>query len=36
MLAYKVDLETKQQGQTWLLSPYLYSLQQIASELKLP
>jgi len=21
-----VDLETKQQGQTWLLPPYLYSL----------
>lgn len=28
-----VDLETKQQGQTWLLPPYLYSLRQIASEL---
>jgi DNA-binding transcriptional regulator YhcF (GntR family) len=28
-----VDLETKQQGQTWLLAPYLYSLRQIANEL---
>lgn len=28
-----VDLETKQQGQTWLLPPYSYSLRQIASEL---
>jgi transposase-like protein len=28
-----VDLETKQQGQTWLLPPYLYSLRQIANEL---
>jgi transposase-like protein len=34
MPAYKVDLETKQQGQTWLLPPYLYSLRQIASELE--
>jgi hypothetical protein len=28
-----VDLETKQQGQTWLLPLYLYSLRQIANEL---
>ena len=28
-----VDLETKQQGQSWLLPPYLYSLRQIANEL---
>ncbi|MGK0504023.1 MAG: hypothetical protein ACJARF_002800 [Alteromonadaceae bacterium] len=28
-----VDLETKQQGQTWLLPPYLYPLRQITNEL---
>jgi len=28
-----VDLETKQQGQTWLLPPYSYSLRQISGEL---
>jgi transposase len=33
MSAHAVDLETKQQGQTWLLPPYSYSLRQIASEL---
>ena len=30
-----VDLETKQQSQTWLLPPYSYSLRKIASELDL-
>ena len=33
MPAHAVDLETKQQGNTWLLPPYSYSLRQIASEL---
>lgn len=33
MPAHAVDLETKQQGQTWLLPPYSYSMRQIASEL---
>lgn len=33
MPAHSVDLETKQQGQTWLLPPYSYSLRQVASEL---
>jgi len=33
MPAHAVDLETKQQGQTWLLPPYSYSLRQIAGEL---
>lgn len=33
MPAHEVDLETKQQGQTWLLPPYSYSLRQIAGEL---
>jgi DNA-binding transcriptional regulator YhcF (GntR family) len=31
--AHAVDSQTKQQGQTWLLPPYLYSLRQIANEL---
>jgi len=29
-----VESETKQQGQTWLLPPYSYSLRQISSELE--
>jgi transposase len=33
MPTHAVDLETKQQGNTWLLPPYSYSLRQIASEL---
>ena len=33
MATHKVNSETKQQGQTWLLPPYLYSLRQIVSEL---
>jgi transposase len=33
MPAHAVDLETKQQGQMWLLPPYSYSLREIASEL---
>ena len=33
MPAHAVDLETKQQANTWLLPPYSYSLRQIASEL---
>jgi transposase len=33
MPAHAVDLDTKQQGQTWLLPPYSYSLRQIASDL---
>jgi|TARA_B110000240_G_scaffold153373_1_gene170066 transposase-like protein len=33
MPAHAVDLESKQQGNTWLLPPYSYSLRQIASEL---
>lgn len=34
MPAHAVDLETKQQEQTWLLPPYSYSIRQIASELE--
>jgi transposase-like protein len=34
MPAHTVDLETKQQAQTWLLPPYSYSIRQIASELE--
>lgn len=34
MATHAVDLETKQQGQTWLLPPYSYSIRQIASELE--
>lgn len=33
MPTHPVDLETKQQGQTWLLPPYSYSIRQIAGEL---
>jgi transposase len=33
MPAHTVDLETKHQGQTWLLPPYSYSLRKVASEL---
>ncbi|MFT5296552.1 MAG: transposase [Colwellia sp.] len=33
MPAHAVDLETKQQANTWLLLPNSYSLRQIASEL---
>jgi hypothetical protein len=35
MSAHAVDLGTKQQGNTWLLPPYSYSLRQIASELEI-
>ena len=35
MPAHAVDLETKQQGQMWLLPPYSYSLRKNASELNL-
>jgi len=35
MPAHPVDVETKQQGQMWLLPPYSYSLRQISSELDL-
>lgn len=34
MPAHAIDLETKQQAQTWLLPPYSYSIRQIASELE--
>ena len=33
MPAHAVDSEIKQQGQTWLLPTYSYSIRQIASEL---
>lgn len=33
MPAHKVNSETKQQAQTWLLPPYSYSLRQVAGEL---
>jgi transposase len=33
MPAHKVNSETKQQAQTWLLPPYSYSLRQVATEL---
>jgi transposase-like protein len=33
MPAHAIDLETKEQGQIWLLPPYSYSIRQIAGEL---
>lgn len=33
MPAHAIDLETKEQGQIWLLPPYSYSIRQIADEL---